>query len=353
MVLEVANPISVARKILDKSIQPLSLNRVPPNLLCGKGATDFAFENNIPIVSPRSLISNGAMARYERWRRDLDHACRDSKEASPVAVSPPIYNEGQSFSPMPGTPAAMVLDSPLPSPGRSPSSLFKSALKRLHSPNPLPNDASSPNSNMDVEFVPKLSRDTDRITDTVGAIAIDSEGRIAAGSSSGGIGMKHCGRVGPAALVGVGTAVLPTEGKDQCTIAAVTSGTGEHMATTMAAHTCAMRLKTCEKDLRNGKGLVLTNEDDAMLSFVNNDFMRHPSVENSKSMGAIGVMAVKSTRDGLWLHFTHNTDSFALASMCSEDDEPKVLMSRKGRYSSTTTGGQSLAMHSSKRHKRT
>ncbi|KAL9038813.1 MAG: hypothetical protein Q9180_002903, partial [Flavoplaca navasiana] len=40
----------------------------------------------------------------------------------------------------------------------------------------------------------------DDITDTVGAIAVDCLGNIAAGSSSGGIGMKHRGRIGPAAL---------------------------------------------------------------------------------------------------------------------------------------------------------
>ena len=36
----------------------------------------------------------------------------------------------------------------------------------------------------------------------------------------------------------------------------------------------------------------------------------HPSVKNSHSAGAIGVMAVKKTVDGVWLHFAHNTDSF-------------------------------------------
>src|SRR5271155_3865674 len=54
----------------------------------------------------------------------------------------------------------------------------------------------------------------DNVTDTVGAIAVDCWGNIAAGSSSGGIGMKHKGRCGPAALVGVGTAVKPMDPND-------------------------------------------------------------------------------------------------------------------------------------------
>lgn len=84
----------------------------------------------------------------------------------------------------------------------------------------------------------------DTITDTVGVIAVDMYGNIAAGSSSGGIGMKHPGRVGPAALIGIGTHVVPIDPTDpeKTTVAAVTSGTGEHIASTFAASTCALRL---------------------------------------------------------------------------------------------------------------
>ena len=52
----------------------------------------------------------------------------------------------------------------------------------------------------------------DHITDTVGAIAFDNFGNIACGASSGGIGMKHRGRIGPAALVGTGATVVQPSG---------------------------------------------------------------------------------------------------------------------------------------------
>lgn len=38
--------------------------------------------------------------------------------------------------------------------------------------------------------------------------------------------------------------------------------------------------------------------------------LAHPSVKNSHSVGAIGVLSVKKTKDGLYLYFAHNTDSF-------------------------------------------
>jgi len=119
----------------------------------------------------------------------------------------------------------------------------------------------------------KTSRQ-DEITDTVGAIAIDCLGNIAAGSSSGGIGMKHRGRVGPAALVGIGTAVVPIEpeDKEKTCVATVTSGTGEHMATTMAAGTCASRLYSSQRRSRTG-GSESTDDDKSILAFVERDFM--------------------------------------------------------------------------------
>jgi taspase (threonine aspartase 1) len=180
----------------------------------------------------------------------------------------------------------------------------------------------------------------DMITDTVGAIAIDIYGRIAAGSSSGGIGMKHRGRVGPAALVGIGSAVIPIDPQDPegLTVAAVTSGTGEHMATTIASQRCAERLYYGTKRGVRCHGEPAT-EEEAMHSFVEDDFMGHPGVRNSHSGGAIGVMAVKKSLHGYYLHFAHNTDSFALASMHSNEKEPKCVMSRIGQQNTSVVQG--------------
>ena len=190
--------------------------------------------------------------------------------------------------------------------------------------------------------------DGDDITDTVGAIAIDAQGNIAAASSSGGIGMKHKGRIGPAALVGIGTAVIPVHPGDvgSTTVATVTSGTGEHMATTMAAQKCAERLYQGTVRSPTGADVGESDEGAIVRAFITRDFLEHPGVQGSCSAPAIGVMAVKKTTRGYYLYFAHNTDSFALASMGSTDREPSCVMSRvpTGSKNSIAQGARKISI---------
>lgn len=183
----------------------------------------------------------------------------------------------------------------------------------------------------------------DSITDTVGAIAIDMYGNIACGASSGGIGMKHRGRIGPAALVGIGASVIPADpdDPDRTTVATVTSGTGEHMGTTMAASVCSNRIFFSQRRTPGG-GTEQVTEDEALRGFIERDFMGHPSVRNSQSTGAIGMLTVKRTADGVWLYYGHNTDSFAIASMSSEDVKPSCSMSRSRGGGTIAQGGKGI-----------
>jgi len=436
------------------SNKPLSLRRVPPNLLVGQGATDFAREQGIPVVSYEVLVSKNARDRYIRWKEDLRRAegdrmsPRNSRAASEDelmdyeydrilrskqlrdhsnALLNGTWNEGQPDSPSPpsplpatnnrrsASPSGELFNKPfqnLAAPGHtlacssseSPSkrsrrgsgkditdglSRVRSLLvpsetdaSNFHVREPVdgmvfgspvsgrgrpsssdgptsPNFGSESDSNTAIpaplafvqegtaespsKDVPFQATDDDLITDTVGAIAIDMYGHIASGSSSGGIGMKHRGRVGPAALVGVGSAVIPADERDEdsISVAAVTSGTGEHMATTMASQKCAERLYHNTKRERGGTSGAAT-EEEALVSFVQADFMGHPGVSGSNSAGAIGVMAVKKTPYGYFLHFAHNTDSFAIASMGSNEKEPKCVMSRIGEHGSVVQGGRKI-----------
>ncbi|KAF5870252.1 putative threonine aspartase protein [Botrytis fragariae] len=453
---QIKNPVSLARLILEASSRPLSLRRVPPNLLVGQGATDFAWEHGIPVVPHDMMCSKNARERYIRWRDDLrraegqgrmtpssnnssqaaddEAAAREYEERVRAkqrrdhtnALMTGTWNEGQPdspsttspgracpqecgpYSPRPGTPPSrgyFQMNAPGRGASRSPVGTTPAKRARLAAlsdgspgrvqsllspsvttsgvssepgicPSTAPSTIDRPSStdghlsptdqekviemhsaSLDLaqegtiecphestaELLTPKKADVDLITDTVGAIAIDMYGRIAAASSSGGIGMKHRGRVGPAALVGIGTAVVPCDERDedQVSVAAVTSGTGEHMATTMASQKCADRLYHNTRRARGGQDME-ANEDEAMESFVQADFMGHPGVSGSNSAGAIGVMAVKKTQYGYFLHFAHNTDSFALASYASNEKDAKCVMSRLGDHGNVVRGGRKV-----------
>ena len=180
------------------------------------------------------------------------------------------------------------------------------------------------------------STSEDHITDTVGAIAVDRYGNIAAGSSSGGIGMKVPGRIGPAALIGIGTHVMPVTHNDPeaMSVAAVTSGTGEHIASTAAARVC------CEL-LYDTRHHDAWHDHDAIKYTVEHKFIRHPAVLHSHTNPSLGVMAVKKSTAGIKLYFAHNTHSFALASFTSIDRRPNLVMSRKPDGVLVAQGGRS------------
>ncbi|KIW06542.1 uncharacterized protein PV09_02972 [Verruconis gallopava] len=522
---QIKNPISLARMVLDKSLVQLTLRRVPPNLLVGLGAVDFASEAGIPILPYDALVSPGARERWLRWSKDLeraefkkrqqerespwqfqyqrrpadpmqrdlhDNAARKAhadsmlrhankrartSESSPSSAgalnatsrwafhmpqstaaqnehsetsegdegyidvhdspgsmtkpsSSSLINSSQDFRSLLTLSETSVVEEFAPSiegsfddrgdedliddpslltfeqrakqveeandsedtvstnstlqlPSLSPSPTSGSITERdrpiictaetisfknrvqsesykipesvqplVSTTFPAPETPSLPRAsslNLDSQTLPQL-RQEDNITDTVGAIAVDKFGNIACGASSGGIGMKHRGRVGPAALVGVGAAVVPVHPNDKSKtcISCVTSGTGEHMGTTLAASVCADRLYSSMQKSKEGP-LEPVPEEAVLRGFIEREFMMHPSVKNSNSTGAIGIISLKKSRDGLYLYFAHNTDSFALASMCSEDEEPVTAMSRTKGNASIAEGARSMRI----RHKNT
>lgn len=439
---DIRNPVVLAKTVLDKTMQPLTLGRVPPNLLVGKGATEFARENGLEIVPNESMVSKNAGHRFLRWQSDIsrtrpppDSSLRPAQAARrqqalsvPAsgssrqsdhknAVATGVWNEGQPDSPSPNPPHGEALR-PGPPPSGSvstaqPANTAYRAARSLMSTTrgsggrssraeasdndsrseeanlqPPGTDATSPmvgpgdrspppadngaaqsmsmdrgsSSTFDTQSSSSIDQEEevgdeetgdrtplrpephgtkrsfgefqggDRITDTVGAIAIDGQGHIAAGSSSGGIGMKHSGRLGPAALVRVGSAVIPAHPNDpdQVSVAVVTSGTGEHMATTMASQKCAERLLWNTRQGFVGEDVEEPSDHDAVKAFVTDDFMGHPGVRAMPSTAAIGVLAVKKYKEKYYVYFAHNTESFALASMACTDKEPMCLMSRMG-----------------------
>lgn len=291
----VKNPIMLARKIYEESHYDPGVSRIAPNLLVGEGAADFAWNRGIAIVTNGSMITESARSRWQVW-------CREAKEHD-EQNPPKHFVRPDPWVRRPVTPMSTRLARLAP--GTNDNADAVAATGEVgtisadtshvkdgkagdgHPAQPTVEDAEDTEHKTKAEAAsqqddykasaePKTpSRGVDDISDTVGAIAVDSYGHIAAGSSSGGVGMKHRGRVGPAALIGIGTHVIPVDPTDpeHTTVAAVTSGTGEQIATSFAASTCAQRIYYCQKMGDAGVFEEVT-EEEALSATIQREFLR-------------------------------------------------------------------------------
>ncbi|MBA2932746.1 isoaspartyl peptidase/L-asparaginase [Sphingomonas sp. CGMCC 1.13654] len=111
---------------------------------------------------------------------------------------------------------------------------------------------------------------------TVGAVAVDEAGHVAAATSTGGLTAKRWGRIGDSPLIGAGTYADDRAAAISCT------GSGEHFIRLGLAHELCARLRLCgdelsivEQDLIaelgriGGKGgfIAVTPEGDARWAF--------------------------------------------------------------------------------------
>jgi L-asparaginase / beta-aspartyl-peptidase len=93
------------------------------------------------------------------------------------------------------------------------------------------------NSAAKAESLPHEPIDPNRKFGTVGAVALDSHGHLAAATSTGGITNKQVGRVGDAPLIGAGCYA------DDATCAVSTTGSGEMFMRMVAAYDVAAQMK--------------------------------------------------------------------------------------------------------------
>lgn len=163
-VSDVKNPISLARKICDKQSKNFQFGRIPPILLAGNGASSFAKETGLQMVTMNQLISTKASNTFNYYRNKIT----EFEQSNAIELSP---------------------------------------------------------------------------LDTVGALAIDDEGEVASGCSSGGIVLKLSGRVGQASSYGAGCWSHRINNHSTCVC---TTGNGEYLMKTLLAREISMDLLNCD-----------------------------------------------------------------------------------------------------------
>jgi beta-aspartyl-peptidase (threonine type) len=129
---------------------------------------------------------------------------------------------------------------------------------------------------------------------TVGCVAIDDNGEIVAGTSTGGVFLKLFGRVGDTPLLGAGT-YATTFGGASCT------GIGEGIMRTLLA-------KTACDFMRMGISAQKTAE--ACIDLINNTVKTETGIITLDKYGNIG--------------FAYNTENMPVAFVSSKDPEIKI-----------------------------
>jgi beta-aspartyl-peptidase (threonine type) len=109
---------------------------------------------------------------------------------------------------------------------------------------------------------------------TIGAVAVDEAGHVAAATSTGGLTAKRWGRIGDSPLIGAGTYA------DDRAAAISATGSGEYFMRAVAAHQVADRVRLC--------GISLQQSIDETLADI------------SEMGGTGGLIAVAPSGEAAW-----------------------------------------------------
>lgn len=188
----VRNPITAARAVMEKSEHVL---------LTGPGAEQFAREKGLAIVEPSYFFTQ---ARYDQLQKAL------SQEKS--AGTPDQLN-----TPTKATPAAPIKTKTKTKAGKSTGMV--------------------PAASSETQDLVKLIFTEGQKYGTVGAVALDQFGNLAAATSTGGMTNKRYGRVGDAPIIGCGTYA------DNQSCAVSCTGWGEYFIRATVARDVAARME--------------------------------------------------------------------------------------------------------------
>lgn len=169
----VKNPISLARMVMEKS---------PHVMMAGDGAEKFAESLGIKLVDEKYFWTQ---ERYDSLQKVIEMEKKNPPKEMPKAddkkMPPAKENKTDGNKKMP--------------PG------IPSTVEELNRP-PVKDNKTDPKDPTAKNKQPELN---DYKYGTVGAVALDKNGNLAAGTSTGGMTNKRYGRVGDAPIIGAGT----------------------------------------------------------------------------------------------------------------------------------------------------
>jgi L-asparaginase / beta-aspartyl-peptidase len=189
-VTTVRNPISTARRVMDHSEHVL---------LVGPGAEAFAKAQGQELVPPAYFFTE------TRWS-SLLQAVREEEAQSGAVPRPVLVRPTEVPKAKPATPATGK-----PEPGTVPK--------------PTAKKVSYQSGNPDSQIFTEGQK-----FGTVGCVALDRSGNLAAGTSTGGMTNKRYGRVGDAPIIGAGTYA------NNATCAVSATGHGEYFIRSVVAY---------------------------------------------------------------------------------------------------------------------
>ncbi|KAL4641387.1 threonine aspartase 1 isoform X2 [Arapaima gigas] len=272
----IKNPVLVANRLLSEAQKgKLSAGRVPPCFLVGRGAYHWAVDHGIPPCPSDQMATKFSMSAYKRNKRKIELA-EKVESGGAQAKKSRQSTENQNGS----------------------GSL-----------------------------------------DTVGAVVVDREGNVAAAVSSGGLAMKHPGRVGQAAHYGCGCWAENAWKLNPYSTAVSTSGCGEHLMRTMLARECSVSAQS-------------EDAHQALLDTMQKKFIGSPFLASEDCiLGGVIVLRCCKCADSepspdlqallvefLW---SHTTESMCVGYMSAQDCKAKTHISR---LPPGAVAGQSLAI---------
>ncbi|TPX71132.1 hypothetical protein SpCBS45565_g01228 [Spizellomyces sp. 'palustris'] len=264
----IRNPICGAVAVMRGDMQgPGLCGLVPPVLLVGEGAKTFCAAQGVEIVQMRSMITDESQKRWERHMRYLREAEQQERERP------------------------------------------KKRQREEHREK--------------ISELPEQSFPDTHLNDTVGCVTQDPTGNITSTVSSGGISLKHPGRVGEAAIYGAGTW---SECTPTASIGCSVSGTGEQIIKTLFARECAKRCLKSDDVAESLRTVVREFLDIEVIKGKERNvgvIIYRREVIADESVGD-DVDGKKYIREVWW---AHTTKSFCVAWMSSADKKPHARMS--------------------------